>query len=89
MARVELTSNLARHLDCPAAEAPGATLREVLDGYFAAYPRSRRYILDDQGGLRRHMIAFVGDRPAKDRVRLSDPVAEGQTVFIFQALSGG
>jgi len=68
---------------------PGSTLREVLENYFAAYPRARRYILDDQGAVQRHMIVFVGDYPAKDRERLSDPVRDGQTVFIFQALSGG
>ncbi len=61
----------------------------MLDGYFAIYPRARLYILDDQGGLQRHMIAYVGDRLARDRRRLSDLVSEGQTVFIFQALSGG
>lgn len=89
MARVDFTSNLQRHLECPPQTVPGKTAREVLDNYFAAHPRARRYILDDQGAVQRHVVVFVGERPVTDRQRLSDPVGEEQTVFVFQALSGG
>jgi len=89
VARVTFTSNLQRHLDCPPAEMPGGTVREVLDGYFAKWPRARRYILDDQNGVQRHVVVFVGDHPVSDRQGLSDLVGEGQTIFVFQALSGG
>lgn len=89
MARVIFTSNLQRHLRCPPADIPGATVRAVLDGYFADHPRARRYILDDQNGLQRHIVVFVEDHPVSDRERLSDPLEADQTVFVFQALSGG
>lgn len=89
MARVEFTPNLQRHLECPARTVPGNTVRDVLDNYFASVPRARRYILDDQGAMQRHVVVFVGNHPVADRQRLSDPVTDEQTVFVFQALSGG
>ena len=89
MARVEFTPNLQRHLACPAQTVSGKTAREVLDNYFALHPRARRYILDDQGAVQRHVVVFVGDRPITDRQQLTDTVTDEQIVFVFQALSGG
>jgi hypothetical protein len=89
MAQVAFTPNLARHVDCPTREAPGGTVREVLDAVFAENPRLRGYVLDDQGGLRRHMSVFVDDRQVRDRKGLSDPVEAGCRIFVAQALSGG
>lgn len=37
--------------------------------------RSRPYVLDDQGAVRRHMVVFVNGRQITDRTRLSDPGA--------------
>src|SRR5262245_17862581 len=48
MAKVIFTPNLQRHVLCPQAEAPGRTVREVLDNVFAANARARSYVLDDQ-----------------------------------------
>ena len=89
MPRVVFTANLQRHLDCPSVEAPGATVRAVLDAVFAENPRLRSYILDDQGRLRKHVKVFVADQPVSDRTRLSDPVEGSEELFVFQALSGG
>lgn len=89
MVHVAFTTNLKRHLDCPETDVAGNSVREVLDHYFAAYPNARRYILDDQGAVQRHVNIFVDDHPTVDRVGLSEPVSDGQTLFIFQALSGG
>ena len=60
MPRVVFTQNLQRHVQCPETTAAGRTVREVLDAVFAANPRARSYVLDDQGELRRHMTIFVG-----------------------------
>lgn len=89
MARVSFTRNLQRHVRCPPTEAPGATLREVLDAVFREQPRARTYVLDDQGALRRHMTIFVDGAQVLDRVGLSDPVEPGSEVHVMQALSGG
>jgi sulfur-carrier protein len=89
MARIVFTPNIQRHVECPQAEADGDSVREVLDNVFASNPQARSYVLDDQAGLRRHMTVFVDGRAIRDRVRLSDRVAVGSTVYVFQALSGG
>ena len=89
MATVSFTPNLKRHVECPLTEAPGATVREVLDAVFADNPVLRGYVLDDQGGLRRHMSVFVDTGQVRDRARLSDPVEPDSRIFVAQALSGG
>ncbi len=89
MAKVAFTDNIQRHVSCPPAEAPGSTVREVLDHVFAENPRARRYVLDDQQALRRHMLVFVDGEIIRDREGLSDPVGEHSSVYVFQALSGG
>ena len=89
MARIVFTPNIQRLVECPETEAAGASVREVLDTVFASNPQARSYVLDDQAALRRHMTIFVDGRAIHDRVRLSDAVAAGSTVYVFQALSGG
>jgi molybdopterin converting factor small subunit len=89
MARVVFTPNIQRHVACPETEAPGATVRAVLDAVFLSNPQARGYVLDDQKALRRHMTIFIDGVLIRDRVGLSDAVGEGSTVYVFQALSGG
>ena len=89
MARVFFTTNLRRHVDCPEAEAPGATGREVLDRVFEGNERLRGYVLDDQAALRKHMTILVDGQALKDRLGLSDAVSPNAQVFVLQALSGG
>ena len=89
MARVSFTPNLQRHLPCPPTEAQGESLRAVLDAVFVENPPLRSYLLDDQGRLRKHVIIFLNNAPARDRIHLSDPVRADDEVFVFQALSGG
>lgn len=89
MAKVAFTDNIQRHVSCPPTEAPGRTVRQVLEHVFALNPLARRYILDDQQALRRHMLVFVDGVLVRDRTGLSDPVGEQSSVYVFQALSGG
>ena len=89
MPKIAFTPNLQRHVACPDSEAAGSTVREVLGAVFATNERARGYVLDDQGGLRTHMVIFVSGQPIKDRTGLSDPVPEDGDVFVMQALSGG
>ena len=41
MARIVFTANLQRHVDCPASEADGATVREALEAVFQTNQRLR------------------------------------------------
>jgi molybdopterin synthase sulfur carrier subunit len=89
MPRVTFTQNIQRHVPCPATDADGHTVRDVLERVFAANPRAREYVLDDQGAVRRHMVVFVNGRQIRDRASLSDPVPADGEVCVMQALSGG
>jgi len=89
MARVAFTTNLQRHLACPAQNVPGRSVRAALDSVFAKHPRLRSYILDDQGHVRRHVVIYINDAQVTDRIHLSDPLDDTDEVFVFQALTGG
>jgi sulfur-carrier protein len=89
MAMVRFTANIQRHVACGDQEIPGETVRAVLEAYFTLNTVARSYVLDDQGGLRRHMAIYVDGQLVRDRAGLLDPVGEAGTVFVFQALSGG
>jgi molybdopterin converting factor small subunit len=87
--RVRFTGHLHRLADAQDAEVSGATVREALEAAFARHPLLRGYVLDDQGGLRRHVIVFVGGAAVRDRKGLSDAVPAGGEISVLQALSGG
>jgi len=89
MARVVFTSNIQRHVICPDADAPGQTVREVLENVFAKNSQARNYVLDDQSALRKHMTIFVDGQMVRDRKRLEDAVRETSVIHVLQALSGG
>lgn len=89
MAKVFFTSNLQQHVHCREAEWPGSTVREVLDGVFAANPAARSYLLDRQSNLRKCIAIFVDGDMISDRARLSDAVSEASAIYVFQPLSGG
>jgi sulfur-carrier protein len=89
MPTISFTSALQRFLETPSATVEGATLGDALAAVFAPNPALRGYVLDDQGALRRHVAVYVNGRPAGDRVGLSDPLAPGDEIHVFQALTGG
>jgi sulfur-carrier protein len=76
-------------VSCPTRQVQGATLRAVLDDYFRDNEKARGYVLDEQGRIRQHMVAFIDGELVRDRDGLSDPVADNSTIDVIQALSGG
>jgi molybdopterin synthase sulfur carrier subunit len=87
---VRFTANLRRHCgDLPEIAVPGATLRAALEATFTRYPAVRSYVLDDQGGVRKHVSIFVDDQQILDRTTLADAVGPHSTIDLYQALSGG
>lgn len=92
MIEVVFAKAFRRHVDCPDAPVrlgASGTLRDALDAYFDSHPAVRSYVLDDVGGLRRHVAVFVDGDLVADRVALSDPLTSDSTIHVFQALSGG
>ncbi len=89
MANVVFTANLNRHVECPQTDAPGDTVAEVLNVVFAQNETLRGYVLDEQGGLRKHMGIIVDGTVIADRTALSDPVGPDSQIYVLQALSGG
>ncbi len=90
MAFVRFTRHLRTHIpDLADGEVAGATVAEIVAALDRNHPGLAGYLLDDQGSLRRHVNCFVNEESVRDRVKLSDPVRPGDTVFVMQALSGG
>src|SRR5688500_16740603 len=80
MPQIRFTQNIQRHVPCPPAAVNGATIRQVLDAYFATIPPARGYVLDDQGALRKHMAIFINGEPVLDRSQLADAVPADATI---------
>lgn len=89
MALIRFTDNIQRHVPCPAKTLAGASVREVLNAYFADNEAARGYVLDDLGGLRSHMNIFVNGTPIRDRAAQSDAIEDDASIDVMQALSGG
>jgi hypothetical protein len=89
VALLTFTRNLERHVACPAETVSGATVRELLEGYFGAHPDVRGYVVDERGALRKHINVFVDGEQLRDRTRLSDAITSESQVYVMQALSGG
>ncbi|BFM10664.1 hypothetical protein R50072_08170 [Simiduia litorea] len=92
MARVEVTRHLHRffpQLEDARLSVPGDSVAEVLAAVERQVPGFCDYVLDEQGRLRRHVNLCVNNTLLIDRNGLTDRVSESDTVFVFQALSGG
>jgi molybdopterin synthase sulfur carrier subunit len=66
-------------------DLPGDSLGEVLRELERRYPRLEGWVLDEHGGIRRHVNVFVdGERGHKDT-----PVAAGTRIHVLASISGG
>ena len=89
MPTVSFTSALQRFLAAPSVQVEAATVADALAAVFTANPLLRGYVLDDQGGVRRHVNIFINSQPIDDRIRLTDPVGANDDIYVLQALTGG
>jgi molybdopterin synthase sulfur carrier subunit len=67
-------------------EVSGATVGAV---FAALEDPLRRRLLDDQGGLRRHVNVFLGEDNVRDLSDLSTPVSDADELLVLPAVSGG
>jgi hypothetical protein len=86
---IHLTSHLRRVAPSGPIRVEAATLGRALDAYFAAAPKVRSYIVDDQGRLRRHVAVFIDGELLVDKSDLGRNVAATSEIYVMQALSGG
>ena len=67
-------------------EVGGETVGGVLDQLDSRFPGIKFRVIDEQDRVRQHMKLFVGRERAQD---IGAPIADGQELLIFGALSGG
>jgi len=92
MPTVEMTQHLYRffpELENRTIRVPAGSVADVLDAVNDIAPGFKDYVLDEHGVLRRHVNLCINDTIVIDRKTLSDYVHDDETVYIFQALSGG
>lgn len=91
MAQIKFTSHLKKFFpDLQNGErVDGTTVAEVITALDRRHPGFGHYVVDERGTLRKHVNIFIGDSLINDPEHLLDPVTDGTTVFIMQALSGG
>ena len=65
------------------------TVAEALRAMEALAPGIGFYLCDELGRLRTHVNIFVNNDRIRDRRAMSDPLRDGDTLWILQALSGG
>ena len=89
MAKINFTSNLRRHVDCPVVEVSATALHEALHQAFAKNERLKTYVLDDQGHLRKHMRILIDGQAINDLKKFNDSIKPDSEIWVMQALSGG
>ena len=86
---VSFAPQLQRHVPCPLQRVDAATLGDALRKAFVFAPALERYVLDDQGHVRKHVAVFLNNEMIVSRRNMALPLATDDTIMVIQALSGG
>lgn len=90
MPQVYFTRHLQRFFpDLRPCRVEAATAAEVVRELDRLHPGLADYLVDERGGLRKHVNLFIGEDLVRDRATLSDPIPADGEVHVIQALSGG
>lgn len=90
MPTIRFTAALKRFFpDLVDQEVSGNTVKDILFQVNQRYPGIQSYLIEETGGLRRHINIFVRGELITDRSGLQDELGAQDEVVIFQALSGG
>jgi molybdopterin converting factor small subunit len=73
----------------PSLDVDAGTLRAALDALLDAHPTLGVHLFDETGGFRQHVLCLHNGRSTRFLDSLDVPIAEGDTVTILQAVSGG
>ena len=80
---------LQRHVPCPTQRVDAATLGDALRKAFVVAPALERYVLDDQGQMRKHVAVFLNSEMIFKRCNMALPVTVDANILVIQVLSGG
>ena len=69
--------------------AEGTSLADILGEMDTHYPGIKSYLLDEHGGLRRHVNIFIDGNMIGNRKMPNDTFTTNSEIYIIQALSGG
>ena len=69
--------------------AEGNSFPEIFRELDFHYPGLSKYVLDEQGSLRKHVNIFIDGKIISDRIKLTDTFLVNSEIYIMQALSGG
>ncbi len=89
MPSVTFAPALTRHVPCPPQDVQAASVRDALEAAFAAAPALKGYVLDEQGGVRKHVAVFVNGDMLGRATALDRGLERGDRVMVIQALTGG
>ncbi len=89
MAEIHFTSHLRNLVPGAPFRIGGATVGEALHALFVREPQVRGYVLDDRGGLRKHVCIFADGERLRHDAALSRRIDETTKIYVMQALSGG
>ena len=90
MIRVKFTYALKRFFPkISSIDIEAKSLEELIEQLEEHFPGIRGYVLEDYGGIRKHVNIFINGQIVQDKIALSDPIKGGDEVYIMQALSGG
>lgn len=73
----------------PALALEATTLRAALDAIRREHPALALHLFDETGGLREHVLCFWNGTNTRWLDTLDQPLAEGDTLLVMQAVSGG
>lgn len=62
---------------------------ELLDQIARTHPHLYRCVCDETGSVRRHVNIFVNSSLVRDDSAFDMPLTSGDSITIFQAVSGG
>ena len=86
---VSFAPQLQRHVPCPTQRVDAGALGDALRKAFVSAPALERYVLDEQGYVRKHVAVFVNNEMIASRRNMVLPVAVDDNIMVIQALSGG
>lgn len=67
----------------------GDTLGELVDDLGVQHPGLKSALVDEEGGLRRFVQAYVNDEDVRFLGGLETPLSDGDSVSLLPAVAGG